>query len=294
MPTTAPTTAPASQPTAAPTPTSTPRPTPTPQVLQPQAVVPTLPPSAPPPAASTSPAVDCTGTAGPIGANGLPERLPPALQYRGTGYRYTETVPVGEIGDLDRVGCVGAFEVYVDTANDVLYLTLGTVADSAYRYERTSSFAVTVEVTADARVLVLQGQGDQPDVRYRAGDPLVRSVYSSVTLILYVADAEDQQPERILGFAEDEDLFGEYRPEGDAEAASAQIQARAEEHGIHPTLTIGTNPQTYVLVALWEPFGTTTNGWLTLYAPTGEATPAKLVGVDPRKLDLPVFNRQGG
>jgi hypothetical protein len=273
--------------------TPTPRPTPTPQVLQPRAIVPTLPPQAPPPAASTAPAVDCTGTAGPIGADGLPERLPPALQYQGSGYRFVERVSIEEIGDLDRVGCVGAFDTYVDSANDVLYLTLGAVSDAAYRYERTSSFEVRVEVTADPRLLVLQGEGDQPDIRYRAADPLVRSVYSSVTLILFVPDAEDQQPDRILGFAEDEDLIAEYRLADAAEPASEETLARAEEHGIHPTLTIGTNPQEYVLVALWEPFGTTTNGWLTLYAPTGEAAPAQLVGVDPRKLDLAVFDRQG-
>ena len=110
--------------------------------------------------------------------------------------------------------------------------------------------------------------------------------------MLFVADAEDPQPDRILGFAEDEDLIGEYRPAGEVEAASEEIQARAEEHGIHPTLTIGTNPQEYVLVALWEPFGTTTNGWLTLYAPTGAEAPEQLVGVDPRKLELSVFDRQ--
>jgi hypothetical protein len=255
--------------------------------------VPTVPANAPPPAAATSPATGCTGTAGPIGDDGLPERLPPALQYQGNGYRFVERVDVGAIGDLEQVGCVGAFEAFVDTANGTLYLTLGAVAVSAFRYERTSSFEVKVEVTADPRLLVLQGQGDQPDVRYRATDPLVRSVYSSVTLVLFVADAEDQQPDRILGFAEDEDLIAEYRPEGDAEAASDEVQTEADRHGIHPTLTIGTNPETYVLVALWEPFGTTTNGWLTLYAPSGEASPAQLAGIDPRKLDLSIFDRQG-
>ncbi len=293
-PTAAPTTAPTSQPTApAAVTTPTPRPTPTPQVLQPPAVVPTLPPNAPPPAASTAPAIGCTGTAGPIGADGLPERLPPALQFQGNGYRFAERVSIEAIGDLDRVGCVGAFEAFVDADNDVLYLTLGTVSDSAFRYERASSFEVRVEVTADPRVLVLQGEGDQPDVRYRAADPLVRSVYSSVTLILFVPDPEDQQPARILGFAQDADLIGEYRLADDAEPASEEVQARAGEHGILPTLTIGTNPQEYVLVALWEPFGTTTNGWLTLYAPAGETAPDQLVGADPRRLDLAVFDRQG-
>ncbi len=292
-PTTAPTAAPATQATTPAAPTSTPRPTPTPQVLQPPAVVPTLPPDAPPPAAATSPAFGCSGSAGPVGANGLPERLPSALQFQGNSYRFVERVTIEEIGDVDRIGCVGAFTAHVDPADDVIYLTLDTVADTAYRYERASSFEVRVEVTANPRVLVLPGDGDQPDTRYRAGDPLVPSVYSSVSLVLYVQDAEDQQPDRILGFAEGQDLFGEYRPVDGAEPASEEVQARAGEHGILPTLTIGTNPQQYVLVALWEPVGTTTNGWLTLYAPVGEATPAQIVGVDPRNLDVAVFERQG-
>ena len=108
----------------------------------------------------------------------------------------------------------------------------------------------------------------------------------------FVSDAEATQPERILGFAVDQDVFGLYLPEGEAEPASAEVQQRAEALGIHPTLTLGTEPQVYVLVELWQPFGTTTNGWVTLYGPEGEAAPEQLVGIDPRRLDLLVFNRQ--
>lgn len=310
-PTEAPTAAPTSAPTAAPTdapeppatvaptqapattaPTATPpsRPTPTPQVLQPPAVVPTLPADAPPPAAATSPANACSGIPGPIGDDGLPERLPPAVQYGGTGYRFVESVPIDDLGDLRRIGCVGPFEAF--TGDDgVIYLTLSGVADRAFRFEATSSFEVSVEVTSDPRVIILQGQGDQPDVRYRASDPLVRSVYSSVTLVLYVADAADEQPDRVLGHAVDHDLLGEYVPEGSADQAPEEVLAQAEAFGILPTLRLGTAERTYVLVALWEPIGTTTNGWLTLYGPSGEPAPDQLVGIDPRRLDLAVFNR---
>jgi hypothetical protein len=261
-------------------------------VLQPPAVVPTLPPSAPPPAAATSAApIGCAGDPGEIGDDGIPSRLPSALQYGGTGYRFVEAVPVEEMADASRVGCVGPFEAFRDAAEGVLYLTLPNVADTAYRYEVTTSFSVELEVTADPRVLVLQGEGDRPDVRYHAADPLVRSVYSSVTLILFVADAEATQPDRILGYAVDRDVFGLYLPEGETDPASGEIQARAEAMGIHPTLTLGTEPQVYVLVALWQPFGTTTNGWLTLYGPEGETAPEQLVGLDPRRLDLLVFDR---
>ncbi len=294
-PTAAPTEAPqgTAAPTQAPAPTatSTPRPTPTPRPLEPQAVVPTLPPSAPPPAASTATTTGCTGDAGEIGSNGLPSRLPTSLQYGGTGYRFVKTVPVSEIGDLTRVGCVGPFEAFRSADDDALYLTLENVADSAWRYEQTSSFTVRTEVSDTPRSLTLQGTGDQPDVTYRASDPLVRSVYSSVTLILYVADAETATPDRVLGYAVDRDVFGEYLPESEGEPVSEDIQAQAEELGIHPTLTIGNGDQTYVLVALWRPFGTTTNGWLTLYGPEGETAPEQLVGIDPRRLDLQIFNR---
>ncbi len=59
---------------------------------------------------------------------------------------------------------------------------------------------------------------------------------------------------------------------------------------MHPTLVL--DGQRYILVALWTPFGTTTNGWLTLYGIDGEAAPERLVGLDPRRDDLLVFNAE--
>lgn len=271
------------------------RPTPTPEVLQPRAVVPTLPPDAPLPAAATSAVAGCTGNAGPIGADGLPERLPTTLQFGGTGYHFVETVPISEIAGLTSLGCVGPFEAFQSTeanGDRPLFLTLTNVADTAYRYEATTSFSVNVEVSADPRLLTLQGTGDQPDTRYVAAEPLVRSAYSSVSLILFVPDAEAAQPDRVLGYAVEGEAIGEYLPEGSAEQAPDEVLAEAEALGIHPILTLGAEGEGYVLVALWEPFGTTTNGWLTLYAPQGEATPEQLAGMDPRRVDMLIFNRQ--
>ncbi len=263
-------------------------------MFQPPAVVPTLPPEAPPPAAATSAApIGCSGDPGPISDDDLPRNLPSSLQYGGTGYRFAESAPVETLGELTRVGCVGPFDAFTSDESGVLYLTLPSVADTAFRFEATSSFSVAFEVTADPRVLVLQGEGDQPDIRYTAADPLVRSVYSSVTLILYVADAEETEPDRVLGYAVDHDVFGLYLSEGEGESTSEAVQAQAEALGFHPTLTIGSQPQTFVLVSLWQPFGTTTNGWVTLYGPEGDPTPDQLVGLDPRRLDLLVFDRQG-
>lgn len=277
-------------PTTEATATSVSRPTPTPKPLQPQAVVPTLPPSAPPPAAATTETIRCAGDPGALDADGLPGRLPSNLQYGGSGYSYAATTPANETGELTRVGCVGPFDLYTAQGGN-LYLGLQNAPQSFYRYDATSSFRVDFEVTSDPRVIRLEAQGDQPEVRYAADDPWVRSVYSSVSLILFVADAEAQQPDRILGFAVDGQVIGEYRLADSAEPAPDEVLDAAEALGIHAELTLGAGGPSYVLTSIWRPFGSTTNGWVTLYGPEGEAAPQQLVGIDPRRLDLLVFNR---
>jgi hypothetical protein len=117
------------------------------------------------------------------------------------------------------------------------------------------------------------------------------SLYSSLSLEIYVADPEAGLPDRLLGYSVGNDAFGEYVVEGSAEAATQEVLDRAESFGIHPTLVL--EGQRYVLVALWTPFGTTTNGWLTLYAVDGEAAPYQLAGLDPRRQDLLIFNAEG-
>jgi len=271
------------------------RPTPTPQERQPRAVVPTLPPEAPPPAVATSAVTRCSGVPGPIGDVGVPANLPTSLQFGGTGYEFTGTVSAEEAGGLTLLGCVGPFEAFrsdQEGAEDLLYLRLANAPDVVYRYEATTSFSVSFEVTDDPRVLTLPGAGDQPDIQYNASDPWVRSVYSSVSLILYVADSEVETHDRIFANAVDADVVGEYVPEASGEPAPEDVLAAAEEVGVHPVLVLGDSGQRFVLVALWRPFGTTTNGWLTLYAPQGEDAPEQLVGLDPRRLDLLVFERE--
>jgi hypothetical protein len=216
------------------------------------------------------------------------------MQYGGTGYRFSQTVTAADAGSLTRIGCVGAFDLStsdLEGAENALFLGLQNAPDTLFRYEPTTSFSVEFEVTNDPRIIRLAGTGDQPDVTYRAGDPMVRSVYSSVTLILFVADASQEQPERVLGYAVDQNVIGEYVPEGTGEQASAEVIAEAEQLGIHGELTLGAGGTRYVLVSLWRPFGTTTNGWIMLYGPEGQAAPEELVGLDPRRLDLLVFNR---
>ncbi len=270
------------------------RPTPTPRQLQPQAVAPTLPADAPPPAVATAPATRCAGNVGAVGDDGIPELLPLSLQYGGTGYQFTSVVSPEDSGTLTLLGCVGAFEASRGDQEDstrILYLVLPNLDGSVFRYEATASFTVDFEVTNDPRVLTLPGVGDQPDSQYIANDPWQRSVYSSVTLLLYVADSEVVSPDRIFGVAVDADVIGEYVPEEEGIAASEDVLAAAAKSGILPELRLGTSNERYVLASLWLPFGTTTNGWLTLYGPEGEDGPALLLGVDPRRLDLLVFDR---
>lgn len=271
------------------------RPTPTPAQFQQPAVAPTLPPEAPPPAVATTAASRCSGNIGAFDDNGVPERLPRSIQYNGTGYQYTDMVSADEVGSLSILGCVGPFEAFrgdQDGTSNSLFLRLPNSADAVFRYESTSSFNVDFEsASSDPRALTLPGTDGQPDIQYIAADPWVRSVYSSVSLILYVADAEATNPERIYARAVTADVIGEYVPEESADPASEELAAEAESFGIHPTLTLGNGGQNYVLVSLWRPFGTTGNGWLTLYGPEGEAAPSTIVGIDPRRLDLPVFNQ---
>lgn len=272
------------------------RPTPTAQQRQPQAVAPTLPPEAPPPAVATTAVTRCSGNPGPIGDDGLPDNLPTSIQYGGSGYEFTGTVSAEEAGELTILGCVGPFEAFRGEQGDsdsVLYLMLANSPETVYRYEATTSFNVEFEVANDPRVLTLPGAEGQPDIQYIAGDPWMRSVYSSVSLILYTASPDTETPERIFARAVDADVIGEYVPEGSGDLASEDVLAAAEDAGILPELTLGGEGPRYVLVSLWNPIGTTTNGWLTLYGPEGEDMPEQLVGIDPRRLDLLVFDRAG-
>jgi hypothetical protein len=269
------------------------RPTPTPQPLQPRAVVPTLPAGAPSPAASDRTTdVTCSGETGALDADGVPDRLPTSIQYGGIGYRYTGQIAVADAGSVDAVGCVGGFVIFEpaeETDAGSIYLGLDESPDTLFRFEQTRSFTVQSEVTDQPRTIETAGTEQQPAVRYRAAEPLVRSTYSSLSLIIYVADADIPAPERLLGYAVGGDVFAEYMLEGTGEQASQEILTEAETFGILGEMLLG--GQRYVLTSLWTPYGTTTNGWVTLYGSAGEDAPEQLVGLDPRREDLMVFNR---
>lgn len=292
LPTEAPPTPEPGQPT--PTPPPPARPTPTPRPLQPQAVVPTLPPDVPSPAAVQSDVIACAGVTGGVDDNGVPDRLPRNLQYGGEAYRYTGKIAFADAGEVTATGCVGAFVLYLPADAGDTHIYLGLMNDDAqlFAYERAASLTVGTQSQEDQqpRSLNLEARDDTPAVRYRAADPWQPSIYSSLSLEIYVADPEAGLPDRFYGYSVGNDVFGEYVLEGDAEAAPQEVVDRAESLGVHATLTI--DGQRYMLVALWTPFGTTTNGWLTLYGVDGDTSPSRLVGLDPRREDLPVFNAE--
>jgi hypothetical protein len=232
----------------------------------------------------------CQGDPGEIDANGLPERLPARIQLSGIAYSFAAQEEITNDVRLRRIGCVGPFEAaQAQGTGDgrVVYLRLGRTAQTVYRYEAAASFAVDFTLAGDARVITA---GDQ---RYVLRETWQRSIYSSVTSIVFAQDPDAPDPERVFAVPVDGDVIAEYVPEGgDVVEASAELQARAEEMEINPDLVLA-GGRRYLLVNLWSPVGTTTNGWVTLYSTVGEGIADTLLATDPRSLDLFVYRRSG-
>jgi hypothetical protein len=270
-----------------------PTPTPLPNVriipLEPNAAASPTPPSG---LQGESPgrARRCQGDPGEIGANGLPERLPVRIQLSGVAYSFVRQEELANDITLRRIGCVGPFEAVQAQgagAGQVIYLRASRTAQTLYRYETASSFAVDFIVAGGAQVITA---GDET---YVLGETWHRSIYSSVTAIVFAQDATAPDPPRVFAVPVDGDIIAEYVPEvGDVVEAPAELRARAEEAGINPDLVLA-GSRRYLLVNLWSPIGTTTNGWVTLYSSTGEGVVDTLLATDPRSLDLFIYRRSG-
>lgn len=173
-----------------------------------------------------------------------------------------------------------------DDAEAVLYLlTTGADAgDQVYRFEAAPTFEIEFQVTERPQVVTT---GDQ---RYRVEQVWQPSVYSSTTVILFVDDPADPAPEVIYGLDVSDsvvgDAIGEYRLPDDS-APPEELTAAAEAAGLNPDLTI--NGLLYVLADIYTPSGTTSNGFVTLFATTTEGTPEVLLGRDPRQDELLIF-----
>jgi hypothetical protein len=229
----------------------------------------------------------CQGDPGPISANGLPERLPFRIQLSGIAYGFVGTEQTTGDLRLRRIGCVGPFEaVQAEGAGGrVVYLRTDRAAQTIYRYEAGTSFAVDFVVGGDPRVITAEDQ------RYVLDETWQRSIYSSVTVIVYAQEANAIDPPRVFAVQVDGDVIAEYVPEGgDVVEASPELRARAEEVNINPDLVLG-GGRRYLLVNLWSPLGTTTNGWVTVYSPEGVVGAETLLATDPRSLDLFVYRR---
>jgi hypothetical protein len=195
-----------------------------------------------------------------------------------------------DVGTLTRIGCIGPFELAsTDKADvdEVLYLrTTGSGADDrVYRFEAAPTFEIEFQVTERPQVI---STGDE---RYRVDQVWQPSVYSSTSVILFVDDPADPAPEIIYGLNVSDtvvgDAIGEYRRLAEPTQPSEELTAAAGEAGLNPDLTI--NGQTYNLIDVYRPTGTTSNGFITLFGTSAEGTPEVLLGRDQRDPELLVF-----
>jgi hypothetical protein len=266
----------------------TPAATPT-RDFAPVAVVPTRAPDAPPPAAETAEARPCTGAAGAYNARGLPERLPSRIQLEGTAYNFVQIEDPSEAGDLTRIGCIGPFTVMraADAEEtQVLYLRFDEAPEgrpSLFRYEVGTTFNVEFQVTGNAQVVTT---GEE---RYRITETWQRAAYSSVTVILFTPNGEDLTPARFYAKRVDAAVIGEYVIAEEAGEISESVADDAVTYEINPDVTIGGTR--YVLAAVWTPTGTTTNGFVTLFAPRGAEDPDRLLGINPLRPGLLIYQR---
>ncbi len=260
--------------------------TPTPQPQGP-AFIPTLPPQAPPPAAATAVPARCSGDVGPVLGNGLPERLPRRIQLGGVTYTFARVEDATTVGEPSRIGCVGPFEAVTTNLSpqaEVLYLRVFGAQSQVtyYRYEAIRTFNVTLQVAGNPRVISSEDQS------YVIERTLVQSVYSSVSVVLYVERADDPTPAVIYARqGKDDPTIARYEPEGEIREATAELREAAEAVGIHPDLTL--NGRRYILIEIYEPVGATGNGFITFYGVADAETQEFVIGYDPRRLDLLIY-----
>ncbi len=126
------------------------------------------------------------------------------------------------------------------------------------------------------------------DQSYALQRTLVQSVYSSVSVILYVEQADDPAPAVLYARqGKDDPTIARYEPEGEIREASAELREAAEAVGINPDLTL--NGRRYILIEIYEPVGATGNGFITFYGIGDAETQEFVIGYDPRRLDLLVY-----
>jgi len=236
-------------------------------------------------------AAQCSGSTGALGPNGVPAGLPTRIQLSGVAYSFVEQQSItGNDINLVRIGCVGAFEATYAQGTDsraVLYLRIQTVTTVVYRFEAVTTFNVTFTITGNAQAITAN------DTTYVLEQTWQRSVYSSITVILYAEDTESTDPSRLFAVRVDGDVVAEYVAEGgDVVEPADELVAAAAQYEVNPDLILA-GGQRYLLVAIWTPRGTTTNGWVTLYASVAEGPVSRYCGLDPRRPDLFFYTASG-
>ena len=171
-----------------------------------------------------------------------------------------------DVGTLTRIGCIGPFEVASsDQANveEVLYLRTSSSGadDQVYRFQVAPTFEIELQVTERPQVV---STGDQ---RYRVEQVWQPSIYSSTSVILFIQDPADPAPAVIYGlnvsYSVVGDAIGEYRLADDP-AIPEENTAGVEVAGLNSDLTV--NGLLYILVDVYTPSGTTSNGFMTIFA----------------------------
>ena len=258
--------------------------------IAPVAVVPTLSPNAPPPAIATAvPRAGCPGEPGELNAQGLPGNLLTRIQLGGVAYTFVGVEEASAAGTLTRITCIGAFEaVSTDLAErtQVIFLRVNATSQQVYRFEAALTYKIEFQVSEQPRTI------STIDQRYQLRQVWQASVYSSTSVLLFVQDVENAAPEVFYGVNVSQTVvgesIGEYRLPGETATASEEMVAAAERTGLNVDLTI--NGQVYILVNVYEPTGTTSNGFITLFGTAAEGDPAMLLGRDKRELELFIFD----
>jgi hypothetical protein len=261
-------------------------------LFQPPATVPTLPPGAPPPAASTGVALPgCVGDPGALTARGIPAYLPNRIQLGGISYAFADVQQAADAGELTRIGCIGPFEVAVTDQADraeVLYLRVDALSPQVYRFEAAITFEVVFQSAGQFQIIRVLAQ---PEQQYRLVESWQPSLYSSLSVILFAGDPEESTPDVFYAVNIEHsvvgEVIGEYRQVEDTEQPSEDIVEAAEAAELNPDLIV--NGQRYLLVAVYSPSGTTTNGFMTLFASDQEAAGEAILGRDKRRLELFIF-----
>ena len=239
----------------------------------------------------------CSGAAVPLDANGLPRGLPTRVQLGGVSYAFVR-VEEGDPGTLTRIGCVGPFEAVSSDgadASEVIYLRIPGTAEgqgNVYRYEAIATVDVELQVTGRPQTITLRPVADRPAATYSVRAAWPRSVYSSITVILYAEDPNNRTPPLLYAYDVDDDVVGEYAPEGETQETSREMRQAAEANGLNPDLVLA-GGQRYILTAVWQPSGSTANGWVTFYSADPGGTTDVLLGRDPRLPELLIYRRSG-